>query len=174
MNLTTVKDVRIGGPADLQELHRLCLGAHAEIGLFPVDHAKVDWLLMRMVRPYLIDPGDTGTRGVIGVLGKPERLEGFALLVLSCLWYTSQPYLAELGVYVEPDYRSRGHHKALIHWMKQQSAMTGLPLMTGIMTTHRTEAKVRLYEREIPKIGAVFRYDPLILSSSGASSVLVH
>src|SRR5262245_44852817 len=161
MSLTTTQDVRIAGPDDLPEMHRLCVGAHTEIGLFPMDVAKVDWLLHRLLFPHLIDPNDVGTRGIVGVVGEPERLEAFSILVISHLWYATQPYLSELGVYVEPQFRSRGHHKALIHWMKEQSNLCGLPLMTGIMTTHRTEAKVRLYEREIPKIGAVFKFDPL-------------
>lgn len=163
--------VRIAGPADREEIYRLFRAAHDESGLFPFDLSRVDWWVNRMLYPEMIEVWDTGPRGVIGVVGESDNLEAIAFLVVGNIWYASQRHLEELVVYVIPEYRPKGHHRALIEWMKEQSVKTGLPLMTGVMTTHRTEAKVKLYERMMPKVGAVFRFDPITAASSWASAV---
>lgn len=177
--------VRIAGPADKEEIFRLFRGAHKESGLFPFDLNRVDWWVTRMLQPELIEPWDTGIRGVIGVIGTPKHLEAVAFLVIGCLWYSSQRHLEELIVYVDPKHRhgdrareqiaanGATHLASLVDWMKEQSCLTELPLMSGVMTTTRTEAKVRLYERMLPKVGAVFRFDPVTVGSS-VGSVAVH
>ncbi len=127
-----------------------------------------------MLQPETVPAWDTGPRGVIGVIGEPDHIEGAAFLIIGHNWYATQPHNEELAVYVDPKYRFRKHHRALIEWMKEQSVATGLPLFSGIMTTHRTEAKVKLYERMLPKVGAVFRFDPITVSSTGVANVMVH
>ncbi len=69
-------------------------------------------------------------------------------------------HLEELIVFTDPEHRKSNHAQALIQWMKDQVKNTGLPLMTGIMSNHRTEAKVRLYSRMLPKVGAFFFLSP--------------
>ncbi len=161
--------VRIANSEDKDEVCRLFVQGHKENGLFSLDMPKVDWWLTRMLCPQFISPEDSGPRGVIGVIGKPEHLEGLAFLTIGNFWYTKQRHLEEFIVYVDPDYRYKGHNKALIEWMKDQSRLTGLTLMTGIFSTKpRMEAKVRLYERMLPKAGAFFCFEPLIQSSSFA------
>lgn len=125
-----------------------------------------------MLWPEQIASWDVGPRGLIGVIGEPEQLEGLAFIIIGCIWYASKPHLEELTVYVEPEFRPKGHIKTLIDWMKEQSRITGLPLLAGVMSTERTEAKIRLYSREIPKAGAVFRFDPITAGSS--ISLMVH
>ncbi len=171
--------VRIAGVADKEEVFRLFRQAHQENGIMPYDLSRVDWWIMRMLMPESIPAWDTGPRGVIGVIGEPDHIEGAAFLVIGHIWYATKPHIEELAIYVDPQYRRPikgriGHHRALIEWMKEQSVMTGLPLFSGIMTTHRTEAKVKLYERMLPKVGAVFRFDPITVSSTGVANVMVH
>ncbi len=177
--------VRVAGLADKEEVFRLFREAHKENGIMPYDMERVAWWIMRMLSPETIHPMDTGPRGVIGVIGKPDHLEGAAFLVIGRIWYATQPHIEELAVYVDPKYRrpSKGgnstygnvsHQRTLIEWMKEQSTMTGLPLFSGIMTTHRTEAKIRLYEKMLPKVGAVFHFNPLTASSTGVANVMVH
>ena len=133
--------------------------AHQENGFFPANVKKVDWWLDRMLRPELIPPFDTGTRGVIGVIGN-GRLEGLAVLAIGQFWYTDQKHLEEYVVFVDADCRGSPHCAALIDWMKEQSKLTGLPLFTGITSNKRTEAKVKLYRRLLPPVGAFFLYEP--------------
>lgn len=162
-------EVRIAGPRDWDEIFRLLRAAHDESGYLPFDMAKVEWWMRRILWPELLDSLDTGPRGVIGVIGEPEQLEGLAFIIIGTIWYASQPHLEELVVYVEPKYRPQQHTLTLINWMKEQARITGLPLMAGVLSTERTEAKIRLYSREIPKAGAVFRYDPRITAGSSIS-----
>jgi hypothetical protein len=48
----------------------------------------------------------------------------------------------------------------LVQWMKDQVEATQLPLVTGIISNHRTEAKCRLYRQMLPKIGEFFYLSP--------------
>src|SRR5262245_23632335 len=164
--------VRIAGAADKEEVFRLLHLGHAENGMFPYDLGRVDWWLTRMLQPELLPEWDMGPRGAIGVIGEPTKLKGMAFLSIGCFWYSAKPHLEELIVYVDPVFRHEGHHKALIEWMKEQSVLTGLPLVTGVFSTHRTAAKVRLYERMLPKAGAFFCFDPITASSSSPVAVM--
>lgn len=150
--------VRIAGADDRQEIWRLFLQGHRENGQFNLVPEKVDWLLHRALVPQAIPAWDTGPRGVVGVIGEPGKLEALALLVIDTYWYTEDKHLSEYVVYVDPECRRSNHAKAMIEWMKHESDVTGLPLVTGIISNIRTEAKVRLYRRMVPPIGAFFMY----------------
>jgi len=156
---TTPSIVRIAGPSDRREIWRLFLQGHKENGLFELDPHRVDWWITRMVQPETIPPWDTGPRGTIGVIGQVGNLEALAFLTIGGFWYSSTRHLEEMIVYVDPECRKSGHSKALIEWMKQQSVETGLPLLTGIISTTRTEAKCRLYGRLLPKVGEFFFFN---------------
>jgi GNAT superfamily N-acetyltransferase len=152
--------VRTAGPDDYEEVWRLFLQNHKENGLFKPSPPKVQWLLNRVLYPQAIPPGDTGTRGVIGVIGPVNALEGIVFVTISEYWYSAQKHIEEFMVYVDPECRKSGHAVALVQWMKDQAAITGLPLLTGVMSNHRTEAKCRLYRRMLPKIGELFMVSP--------------
>lgn len=152
--------VRIAGPADYQEIWRLFLQGHNENGLFTLSPRKVDWFLGRALFPESIPPGDTDTRGVIGVIGPVGALEALVFVTIGTYWYSDDKILEEFLVYVDPEYRRSDHVDALLDWMKQQVEITGLPLMTGIVSNHRTEAKCRLYRRNLPKAGEFFYLPP--------------
>jgi GNAT superfamily N-acetyltransferase len=156
--MTSPSVVRLAIPADHQDLWRCFLQAHNENSLFQLDPAKVDWMMSRALNGAPL--GDTGPRGIIGVIGKVGRIEAFVFLLIGQFWYSSEHHLEELVVFVDPEHRKSGHAQAIITWMKEQVEKTGLPLMTGVMSTHRTEAKVRLYSRMLPKVGAFFFLTP--------------
>lgn len=166
--MTCPSVVRIATEADRQDVWRLLLQGWRENGIFKLSPQKVDWWLTRMLEPENIQPWDTGPRGAIGVIGDIGALEGLVFVVFSQYWYSNDRHLEEFIVYVDPECRKSGHAKALVNWMKDQSELTGLPLVTGIISKERTEAKVRLYERMLPKIGAFFLYSP---KGSGAGLV---
>ncbi len=172
--------VRLAGIADRAEVIRLLLLGHIENGLFPLDRPKAEWWIDRMLSPELIPEWDTGPRGAIGVIGTPNRLEGIAFVTVSRYWYTNHRHLEEFVVFVDPSCRSNHdgekvpHAKALIDWLKEQSRQTGLPLLSGILSQKpRMEAKVRLYQRMMPKAGAFFCFDPSLTANS-SSAVVVH
>lgn len=166
--------VRIAVPADKEEIFRLLRAAHAESGLFNFDLPKVHWWIDRMLWPERLAWDDVAPRGLVGVIGDEGALEGLAFVVIGTIWYSSSPtHIEELTVYVEPQYRPQMHVSALINWMKEQAKIANLPLMAGVVSTERTEAKIRLYSKEMPKVGAVFRFNPVITAGSSIS-LMVH
>ncbi len=179
----TPSTVRLAGPADRAEVIRLLILGHTENGLFPFDRTKAEWWVDRMLNPGLIPEWDTGPRGAIGVIGESDRLEGLAFVTIGRYWYTNHRHLEEFVVFVDPSCRSNHdgekvpHAKALVEWLKEQSRQTGLPLLSGILSQKpRMEAKVRLYQRMLPKAGAFFCFDPKItaITASSSAAVVVH
>jgi len=156
--------VRIAGPQDYDEVWRLLMASHAENGIFPLDEDKVRWFVNRIIYPETISLNDTGTRGVAGVIGPVQALEGIVLIVIGTFWYSGAKHLEEMTLFVDPNHRRSGHAVALLNWMKAQVQATGLPLMTGILSNHRTEAKCRLYQRQMPKLGEFYFVTPEGLS----------
>ena len=128
----------------------------------------------RILSPETIPPGDAGPRGIIGVIGPTGAVEGLVFLLIGQFWYSDERHLEELLIFVDPECRKSGHAQALVQFMKDQTEKTGLPLLTGIMSNHRTEAKCRLYRRMLPKVGEFFFLGPkgstmppaLVLASS--------
>lgn len=163
--MTCPSIVRIAKPDDAQEVWRLFLQGHKENGLFSLAPEKVQWFMNRALFPHLIPANDTGPRGVIGVIGPVGALEGLVFVTIGEYWYSHQKHIEEFIVYVDPECRKSNHAHALIDWMKEQVEVTGLPLMTGVISNDRTEAKCRLYRRMLPKVGEFFLY----VGSKGAS-----
>ena len=163
--MTCASIVRIATEADRLEIWRLFLQGHNENGLFKLAPHKVEWWIGRLLRPDLLLPNDTGPRGIIGVIGPVGALEGICVLTIGEFWYSSERHLEEFLVYVDPEYRASNHAKTMVEWMKMQSDLTELPLLTGIVSKERTEAKCRLYRRMVPKVGEFFFY-------SGKGSVI--
>lgn len=150
--------VRIARPDDHQELWRMMLSAHTENGLFTLSPEKVEFLLQRSLNPQAIHPMDQGPRGTIGVIGTPKQLEAFCWVLIGQFWYSNDYHIEELIAYVDPEFRHSDHSKALIDWMKSLADEMKIPVLTGVMSNFRTEAKVRLYKRHLPPIGAFFLY----------------
>lgn len=158
--MTCPSIVRTAKPDDYQEIWRLFLQGHRENGIFTLAPDKVQWFMNRALFPHLIPAGDTGPRGVIGVIGSVGSLEGVVFVTIGEFWYSADKHIEEFLVYVDPECRKSNHAHALIDWMKEQVEETGLPLMTGIISNERTEAKCRLYRRMLPKIGEFFYLAP--------------
>lgn len=173
--MTSPSAVRIAKPDDSQEIWRLFLQGHKENGIFRLAPEKVDYFMWRCLHGGQLPPTDTGSRGVIGVIGEPGALEALALLVIGEYWYTTEKHLEEMLVYVDPEHRKSHHARVLVSWMKRQSELTGLPLLTGVISNDRTEAKCALYrrmltdvERRCGKVGEFFLY----LGNKGSSPSL--
>lgn len=156
--MTCPSIVRVAKPEDRHEVWRLFLQGHRENGQFSLAPEKVDFFLSRALFPNMIPEWDAGPRGAIGVIGDVGSLEGLVFVTVSTYWYSHDKHIEEFIVYVDPECRRSSHARALVDWMKHQSDLTGLPLVTGIISNHRTEAKVALYSRMLPKVGAFFLY----------------
>ena len=154
--MTSPSVVRIAKPGDYAEVWRLFLLMHKENGQFALDGNKVEWFIQRALFPERIAPEDTAVRPIIAVIGKQDDLEAVVGVTVGTAWYTSQRHLEDFILYVDPECRRSRHARALIVWMKQQSDRLGLPLLTGVISTKRTAAKVGLYARLLEPIGGFF------------------
>lgn len=168
--MTMEATVRAATMRDYQDVLRLFLQSHVENGLFSLAPDKLHWMLTRFLAPELIPEDDPGLRGVIGVIGKEGSLEALCGLCISDLWYTHEKHLSDFLVFVDPEYRTTNHAQTLISWMKKQADIIGLPLMSGVVANHRTEAKCRLFRRMSPKVGELFLYSPLTAVSSASQT----
>jgi hypothetical protein len=150
--------VRKATPFDAPEIWRLFLQVHRENGLFGLDPQKVTGFMDRAIHPERIPSHDTGPRAQIGVIGAQGRLEAVVFVLISSFWYSSEYHLEELLVYVDPECRKSRHAIACVGWMKGLSDQLQIPLLTGVISKERTAAKIRLYDRMLPRIGAFYLY----------------
>ena len=154
----TASIVRSALPEDKEEIWRLFLMAHRENGIFKLDPVKVEHLMNRAIYADNIPPWDSGPRGHIGVIGEHGKLEAIVFLLIGQFWYSSDMQLEELLVFVDPECRKSDHAKSIIDWMKKTANTLGIPLLTGIISKDRTAAKIRLYDRYLPRIGAFYLF----------------
>lgn len=155
--------VRAATPADKPEIWRLFRLLHKENGLSPMSERKVDYHIDRLLNPENIKADDAGPRGLIGVIGTPEHLEGVIMLAFGSQWYSDEITLDEYLNFVDPDHRSSEHSKVLISYAKFmvdqiRVVHCDLKLIIGVLSTQRAASKVRLYERQLTAAGAFFIY----------------
>lgn len=140
-------EVRLAVPADEDKIIAMISLLHDENGLFPLSQAKVRTYMQRYFRR------EGALIGVIGPVGDPV---GSIYLEIGQPYYSEAWYLNEAWNFVHPDHRRSDYAKKLLSWAKSMSEQMKLPLMVGIVSNHRTEAKIRLYEKQLEKAGAFF------------------
>jgi len=146
--------VRIADAQDVDELFDMCLRMQAENFIMPMDDAKVRSVLVNATNPAIEQ-----RRGVIGIIGQPGELEASIGLMFEQTWYSSNLCIFDAWSYVVPEHRKSTNSYDLIAWAKTISDHFCYPLMIGILSNQRTEAKVRLVRRSLgePR-GAFFMY----------------
>lgn len=159
MNNNTVRieepEVRIGTPEDVHKMMDLALLACGENGFVNPNPQR---LLAEIWSALNLD------KGIIGIIDKEnsDKLEGAVLLRIGSMWYSNDQVLEEKAIFIHPDYRSAkgGRARRLCQFSKQVADTLGIPLIIGVLSNNRTEAKVRLYERQFGKpSGAFFLYN---------------
>jgi hypothetical protein len=113
------------------------------------ENAIVGWSEQRIVDA--VDRAIRGDGAVIGVIGDVGRLEGMIYIMVAKFWYTDDAHLEEVYNYVHPDYRKSNNAKDLIDFAKTCATGIGVPLTIGIISNHKTEQKIRLYQRRLGK-----------------------
>lgn len=146
--------IRVGNLDDLDPMMELALMACEENGFVNPNPMK----LLEQIYAALVQD-----HGLIGIIGRPkEKIEGAVLLRIAKMWYSDQDILEEKAIFIHPDYRHAkgGRARRLVEFSKQASDYLKIPLIIGVLSNHRTEAKVRLYERQFGKAsGAFFLYN---------------
>jgi GNAT superfamily N-acetyltransferase len=128
--------------------------------MFQISDRKVDYYLDRLLYPATISNEDAGPRGFIGVIGSVGALEAAIMLTVGSTWYSEEINLDEHFNFVDPAHRQSNHAKALISFAKHCASEAGIRLVIGVLSTKRTAAKIRLYERQLTPAGAFFVYPP--------------
>lgn len=147
-------DVRVGTPEDVDAVMEIALSACGENGFVDPNPRR----LLGEIWPALnLD------KGLVGIIGNPnEKAEGAVLLRIGQMWYSDQEVLEEKAIFIHPDYRSAkgGRARRLCEFSKQVADSLSMPLIIGVLSNQRTEAKVRMYERQFGKpSGAFFLYN---------------
>ena len=146
--------IRIGTPEDIHGCMELAVMACSENGFVTPNPQKMlsdFWHALNM------------EQGLVGLIGEEGgKIEGGILLRIGTMWYSDEPVLEEIAIFIHPDYRSAkgGRARRLCEFSKQAAMTLGIPLIIGVLSNHRTEAKVRLYERQFGRpTGAFFLYN---------------
>lgn len=152
MNLNDL-GVRVGQPEEIHDVMDLAMMACSENGFANPNPVK---LLEQIWAGLSLD------HGIVGLIGEPKKLEGAILLRISDVWYSDDRVLEEKAIFIHPEYRSAkgGRARRLCEFAKRASEMLEVPLLIGVLSNQRTEAKVRLYERQFGHpTGAFFLYN---------------
>jgi hypothetical protein len=108
--------------------------------------------------------GPGGSHGVIDAPDKPGVLAGSVGMVYDRWWFSSQWGLAQIWLFVRPEYRAGTHYAdELVEWSKKiradLEAASGhpVPMANAVISEERLEAKLRFWQKHSGQmIGAVF------------------
>jgi hypothetical protein len=145
--------VRLANPDDVHELMDVAMQACSENGFVKPNKIKL---------LHEIWAGSNQDHSIIGVIGEPGKIEGAILLRITDSWYSDDTVLEERGIFILPEFRNAkgGRARKLCEFAKRASEVLNAPLLIGVLSNQRTEAKVRLYERQFGKpTGAFFLYN---------------
>jgi hypothetical protein len=133
--------VRVGTPDDVHDVMELAIMGSKENGFVNASQTK----MLEDVWQAL-----NHNHGILGLIGPPGgKPEGAVLLRIVVPWYSDEPVIEERAIFIHPDYRSAkgGRASRMCEFSKRVSERMQLPLMIGVLSNQRTEAKVRLYKR---------------------------
>lgn len=150
--VTTEPLVRTAQPDDEDGIMVLARMIHQEIGMFNLNEDKVRNTIRPLLHKHL---------GIVGVVGPKDNLEAMILLRVANNWYSDTPFLEEMSVYVRPEFRNAtiSRVQKMIEFAKKAADGLDLPLMIGVLSNQRTNAKVELYEKHFgDPAGAFFIY----------------
>lgn len=142
--------VRFATAADYPYIIAAATELHAENGLEPIDHDVAEPVIMQAINRH---------QSFIGMVGPVGEIQGIMCIRFAQWWYTKNVFLDELFLYVPPAYRNKrpGVAAALLAWAKEMSEALDLPLMIGVLSSHRTAGKLRLYEKHLGEpVGGFF------------------
>lgn len=152
INRDAVARVRFATRDDASEVMALCRQMYNENGQLPMSERKVSEIL---------EEAFAQRGGIIGVVGKPDHIEACICMRIGQLWYSDHWMLSEFFTYVRPDFRNSTNASDLVEFAKDCAQRLKMKLFISVVSTFRTEAKIRLFERKLADkaAGAFFIYD---------------
>jgi hypothetical protein len=146
-------DVRLAVPDDLPGILALMKEACAENSSHPMNELKVLDMCMRHFNKQ---------GAMLAVIGEPGTPVAYCLSIIDQIWYSDDYQLLELSLFVSETHRKSTYAKQLLEFLKTSSESLRLDLTCGVFSNSRTEAKVRLYARKLPQVGAFFCFHPSV------------
>jgi GNAT superfamily N-acetyltransferase len=150
MTFNAPSDVTLAMPEDEESLMDILRLRHQEDGVGDFDEISV------RARVQL---GIFRHQGNIGVIRKNGIIEASIGLFLTSFWYGQQQHLSDYWNYVREPYRRSTHAKHLLMFAKAYAEGLGIPLVMAKLSNDKTEPMIRLYERQLPRSGAVFVFN---------------
>jgi hypothetical protein len=143
--------VRLATMDDLMDLLAMGRELHKENGMLNLDDDLIWQGAIDAIK---------GNNSVVGVIGPVGNIEAAIHLAFRKFWYTSDWHLEELWAYVRPQFRNSTNAKSLVQYAKHCADVLNVPLLIGILSNEKTEAKVALYRRQLGNpTGAYFLYN---------------
>lgn len=142
--------VRMAKQEDEDAIFSLCIDLCEEGQLFEMDSDTVRDIIRGCTAGY---------GGIIGVIEGKNELEGVICLSTDKYWYAKDWFLGEVFNFVPAKYRKSTRAKSLLGFAKKCSDDLRIPLVVGIVSNNKTEPKIKLLERQLPKAGAFFMYN---------------
>ncbi len=141
--------VRLANSTDEDRLYEFLVKyLYTENALFPMSPTKV----RERIKAALLH-----TSGACGIIEGPDgEIQASIGMVMGTPWYSDDFYLDEIWTYVHPDHRKSDKAKRLIEFAKWVSTNIKVPVVIGIVTRKRLEPKIRLFQRQLPQVGAWF------------------
>jgi len=140
-------EVRVATPEDVQDLLSLGFEIYAENALVTVDHRLAYEEALRAV---------TNQGSTVLAIGPVGAIEAAMHLTIAGFWYSAAPILQEQWLYVRPEHRRSARAKALMDHAKLLAKNLGIPLLIGVLSNERTQAKIRLYRRQFGEPAGVY------------------
>ena len=159
--METETQVRVGTPDDIHDIMDIAKMIFDENSFVSASNNKILQEIWSALNRH---------QGLMGIIGNPgEKAEGAVLLRIGQMWYSEDPVLEEKFVFIRPEFRAAkgGRARRLCEFSKQAADNLSIPLVIGVLSNHRTEGKVRLYERQFGKpSGAFFLYGASTLKTA--------
>lgn len=142
--------VRVAKPDDEDDLMAMLKRMHRDNPQpFPLSEMMLRETVQHAITPNRNAP-DAGS-SVSGIIGEPGCIEASIGLIVTSLWWSSEPFLAGLWFHVVPEYRRHPHARALIVFAKAiaDALQMRLRIATMIREGHKTVADDRLWKRHL-------------------------
>ena len=143
--------VRVADARDEDALMDHIRAMHTEHGMFPLCESKAAEKLRLALEGTLEQRS-----GLIGVIGPRGELQGSIYLQVGSNWYSSALYLEEVWNYVGPEFRNSTNSSDLIAFAKAMGNHFHVALAIGVLSNVRTEAKIRLYRKQLGEPAGAF------------------
>lgn len=150
--MSEIPQVRFAEAADYPQIISMAEALNLENGHSEIDYPMAEAAIMQAINR---------DKSMIGLVGGVGAIQGIVMLRFANFWCSKDVFLDELFLYVHPEHRKEPVAKALINFAKDTADRLKLPLMIGVMSSERTQTKLRLYRRHLgDPVGGYFYVYP--------------